>query len=42
MTKPIYLDYNATTPIAPEVVKKIVQTFQCDYIQTYGMTETSP
>jgi len=29
-------------PIAPEVVKKIVQTFKCDYIQTYGMTETSP
>ena len=29
-------------PIAPEVVKKIIQTFQCDYIQTYGMTETSP
>ena len=29
-------------PIAPEVVKKIVTTFQCDYIQTYGMTETSP
>jgi fatty-acyl-CoA synthase len=29
-------------PIAPEVVRKIVDTFQCDYIQTYGMTETSP
>jgi acyl-CoA synthetase (AMP-forming)/AMP-acid ligase II len=29
-------------PIAPEVVKKIMQTFKCDYIQTYGMTETSP
>lgn len=29
-------------PIAPELVKKIIQTFQCDYIQTYGMTETSP
>jgi fatty-acyl-CoA synthase len=29
-------------PIAPEVVRKIVETFQCDYIQTYGMTETSP
>ena len=29
-------------PIAPEVVKKVVQTFQCDYVQTYGMTETSP
>ncbi len=29
-------------PIAPEVVRKIVETFQCEYIQTYGMTETSP
>jgi acyl-CoA synthetase (AMP-forming)/AMP-acid ligase II len=24
------------------VVRKIVETFKCDYIQTYGMTETSP
>jgi acyl-CoA synthetase (AMP-forming)/AMP-acid ligase II len=29
-------------PIAPEVVRKIMDTFKCDYIQTYGMTETSP
>jgi fatty-acyl-CoA synthase len=29
-------------PIAPEVIRKIVETFKCDYIQTYGMTETSP
>ncbi len=29
-------------PIAPEVVKKVVEIFGCDYIQTYGMTETSP
>lgn len=29
-------------PIAPETVRKIVETFGCDYIQTYGMTETSP
>lgn len=29
-------------PIAPETVRKIVEAFQCDYIQTYGMTETSP
>jgi acyl-CoA synthetase (AMP-forming)/AMP-acid ligase II len=28
--------------IAPEVVRRIVETFRCDYIQTYGMTETSP
>lgn len=29
-------------PIAPEVVRNIVEVFGCDYIQTYGMTETSP
>ena len=29
-------------PIAPEVVKRIMETFKCDYVQTYGMTETSP
>jgi fatty-acyl-CoA synthase len=30
------------SPIAPEVVRRIVDTFRCDYVQTYGMTETSP
>jgi acyl-CoA synthetase (AMP-forming)/AMP-acid ligase II len=29
-------------PIAPEVVKRVVETFKCDYVQTYGMTETCP
>jgi len=29
-------------PIAPEVVRKIMEAFDCDYVQTYGMTETSP
>ncbi|MDP2646657.1 MAG: long-chain-fatty-acid--CoA ligase [Desulfobacterales bacterium] len=29
-------------PIAPELVGKIIETFHCDYIQTYGLTETSP
>jgi acyl-CoA synthetase (AMP-forming)/AMP-acid ligase II len=29
-------------PIAKEVVKKVLTTFGCDYIQTYGLTETSP
>ncbi|MBW2065961.1 MAG: long-chain-fatty-acid--CoA ligase [Deltaproteobacteria bacterium] len=29
-------------PIAPDVVRKIMETFKCDYVQTYGMTETSP
>ena len=29
-------------PIAPELVRQISEAFGCDYIQTYGMTETSP
>ena len=29
-------------PIAPAVVRAIVQTFGAEYVQTYGMTETSP
>ncbi len=29
-------------PIAPDVVRRIVDTFRCEYVQTYGMTETSP
>jgi len=29
-------------PIAPEVVRSVIDAFGCDYIQTYGMTETSP
>jgi acyl-CoA synthetase (AMP-forming)/AMP-acid ligase II len=29
-------------PIAKEVVRKVVDIFGCDYIQTYGLTETSP
>jgi len=30
------------SPIAPDVVRRIIDVFGCDYIQTYGMTETSP
>ncbi|MFH2009046.1 MAG: long-chain-fatty-acid--CoA ligase [bacterium] len=29
-------------PIAPALVRRIVDTFGCEYVQTYGMTETSP
>jgi acyl-CoA synthetase (AMP-forming)/AMP-acid ligase II len=29
-------------PIAPEVVREIMRVFRCEYVQTYGMTETSP
>lgn len=30
------------SPIAPETVRRIHNTFGCEYIQLYGMTETSP
>jgi O-succinylbenzoate-CoA ligase len=29
-------------PISSNLVRRIIETFKCDYIQTYGMTETSP
>ncbi|MEO8636906.1 MAG: long-chain-fatty-acid--CoA ligase [Gemmatimonadales bacterium] len=29
-------------PIAPAVVEAIINVFRCEYVQTYGMTETSP
>ena len=29
-------------PIAPQLVRRIMETFGCEYVQTYGMTETSP
>ncbi len=29
-------------PIAPETVRRIVAVFGCEYVQTYGMTETAP
>ncbi len=29
-------------PIAPELVRRIMQVFRCEYVQTYGLTETSP
>lgn len=28
--------------IASDTVRRIINTFKCEYIQTYGMTETSP
>ena len=30
------------SPIAPDLVRRIIDTFGCQYVQTYGMTETSP
>ena len=29
-------------PIAPALVARIMEIFGCEYVQTYGMTETSP
>lgn len=29
-------------PIAPRLVQRVVDLFQCEYVQTYGLTETSP
>ena len=29
-------------PIAPEIIRKVIEKFDCEYIQTYGLTETSP
>jgi fatty-acyl-CoA synthase len=29
-------------PIAPRLVQRVIDTFQCEYVQTYGLTETSP
>jgi acyl-CoA synthetase (AMP-forming)/AMP-acid ligase II len=29
-------------PIAPAVVEQVVDLFGCEYVQTYGLTETSP
>jgi fatty-acyl-CoA synthase len=29
-------------PIAPTLVAAVMETFRCEYAQTYGMTETSP
>jgi len=29
-------------PISPRLVRAVLETFGCEYVQTYGMTETSP
>ena len=29
-------------PIAPATVRAVLRTFGCEYVQTYGLTETSP
>ncbi|MBZ0185715.1 MAG: long-chain-fatty-acid--CoA ligase [Candidatus Obscuribacterales bacterium] len=32
----------AGSPIAPDLVRQVGDVFACDYVQFYGMTETSP
>ena len=29
-------------PISPQLVRRVVEAFRCEYVQTYGLTETSP
>jgi acyl-CoA synthetase (AMP-forming)/AMP-acid ligase II len=29
-------------PISPHLVRRVVEAFGCEYVQTYGLTETSP
>jgi fatty-acyl-CoA synthase len=41
-TSSLRLLLSGGAPIAPDVVRRVVETFGCDYVQTYGMTETSP
>jgi acyl-CoA synthetase (AMP-forming)/AMP-acid ligase II len=28
--------------ISPQLVRRVIDTFRCEYVQTYGLTETSP
>lgn len=40
--KNLRLIMSGGAPIAPEIVRKVIEVFKCNFIQTYGMTETSP
>ena len=40
--KSLRLVMSGGAPIAPELVRRLIETFRCEYIQTYGLTETSP
>ncbi len=41
-TSSLRLLITAGSPIAPESVRRVITTFGCEYVQLYGMTETSP
>jgi acyl-CoA synthetase (AMP-forming)/AMP-acid ligase II len=36
------LTLSGGAPIAKEIIRKTIKLFGCEYIQTYGLTETSP
>ena len=36
------LTMSGGAPIAKEIIRKTIKLFGCEYIQTYGLTETSP
>lgn len=40
--KSLRLVLSGGAPIAPTLVAAVIETFRCEYAQTYGMTETSP
>jgi fatty-acyl-CoA synthase len=40
--KSLRLLMSGGAPISPILVQQLAETFCCDYIQTYGLTETSP
>ncbi len=40
--KSLRLVMSGGAPISPSLVRRVVETFRCEYVQTYGLTETSP
>lgn len=40
--KALRLIMSGGAPIAPGLVRRVMDTFRCTYVQTYGLTETSP
>ena len=41
-TDSLRLVLSGGAPIAPELVRRVQELFGCEYVQTYGLTETSP
>jgi len=40
--KSLRLVLSGGAPISPALVRQVLATLKCEYVQTYGMTETSP